>query len=62
MKKYAFVGGNVAQYEFCKTIKYQAREKLQSQIKTIFSCKNGVYYESTRAIQPHSDTYPYTIA
>jgi hypothetical protein len=25
-----------------------------------FSCKNDVYYESARAIQPHSDTYPYT--
>ena len=22
--------------------------------------QNDVYYESTRAIQPHSDTYPYT--
>jgi len=23
--------------------------------------QNDVYYESARAIQPHSDTYPYTI-
>jgi len=33
MKKYAFVGRNVAQNEFCKTINYQAREKLQNQIQ-----------------------------
>jgi hypothetical protein len=24
--------------------------------------QNGVYYESTRAIQLHSDTFPYTIS
>jgi len=28
----------------------------------IFLVANDVYYESTRTIQPHSDTYPYTIS
>ena len=27
----------------------------------LFQLQNDVYYESARAIQPHSDTYPYTI-